>query len=170
MNTCHTTDAGLSGVCVSGCWICGLLKSKKFWLCFIATFIFLALFEWVWHMQVMAGDYRDTAVMWRPAHEMKLWLFYLADAIKAFAFTFLILAAMRTARWIDALSAGVKLGLLCVAGAIVAWNTMPFATMNVPVKWGVGGFIEAVLAAVVIHLVNSCVCKTCEKKKVVERA
>ena len=165
MEKCHTTDAGLAGVCVTGCWIRGLLMSKKFWVSFVGAFIVTFVFNWFWHNYYMMSDYRDSAVMWRPAHEMKISLFILAYAIQAFAATYLILASMRTARWIDAIAAGTKIGLLCVAGAIIAWNTMPFAIANVPVKWGIGGFIDAILVAVVIKLINSCCAKMCAKKE-----
>ncbi len=134
-------------------------------MCFIATFIVISGFNWFWHGIYMASDYRDTGVMWRPMHEMKMSLFALAYALQALAYTYLILASMRTSRWIDALAAGFKIGLFCVAGAIISWNTMPFATHNVAVKWGVGGMIEALVVAIVIKLVNSCACKMCCKQK-----
>src|ERR1700749_189805 len=105
MDTASLNAEGPPAAC-KGCWICGLMTSKKFWLSFVGAFIVVAVFEWFWHMDVMAKDYHDTAVMWRPMAEMKPSLFYLSYLIKAYAYTYLVLATLHTGCWVDAIASG----------------------------------------------------------------
>jgi hypothetical protein len=150
----RTRDAGLRGVNVQGCWITGLMLSPKFWFAVLAAFLTICAFDLVWHTQIMASEYIRTRVIWRPAEEMSRTLAYLSRLIQAFAYSYLIFAAMRTSRWLDALAAGFKIGLIGVALCILTWNVLPLASAVMPTKWAIGFMLEALCVAVVVKLVN----------------
>jgi hypothetical protein len=127
--------------------------NKKFWYGVIATFVILAIIEFVVNMYLMASTYQATASLWRPMPDMKLWVFYICYLFGA-VFLTLIYSKWHTGKGImEGIQYGVYTGLLIsVPSALGMWGSMPIS-YRFAIMWIVCGFIKFLLCGIALSLI-----------------
>ena len=124
---------------------------KKFFIAFIAAFVFMFLFGFVWYGHLMQGIHNEVPTLWRTEADFGShfpWLI-LGHAVMAFFLTLLY------ARFVvsGGAGAGAKLGIM-VAFLYVGDNLITFAVQPLTPKmlcgWIVGNLIEFAIAGAII--------------------
>ena len=89
------------------------MNTKRFMLAFVATFLFVFLFEGLWHGVLMMPLYEATEEVWRPRAESSMAFLTLGQLLYALLFNY-ILTRNYEARGIGK---GLRFGLLKGLGA-----------------------------------------------------
>jgi hypothetical protein len=123
----------------------------KFFIAFIASFVFLFVFGFIWYGNLMHGVHQEVPALWRPEAEFKehfAWLI-LGHVVMAFFLTMLY------ARFVPGggAGAGAKLGIL-VALVYAGADLITFAVQPLTTKilggWIVGDLIQFAIAGAII--------------------
>ena len=124
---------------------------KKFFIAFLAAFVFMFLFGFVWYGHLMQGIHNEVPTLWRTEADFGnhfRWLI-LGQVVMAFFFTMLY------ARFVPAggIAAGVGLGVI-VAFLYIGDNLITFAVQPLTTKilggWIVGNLIEFAIAGAIV--------------------
>jgi hypothetical protein len=119
----------------------------KFFIAFIAAFVFIFFFGFVWHGLLMKSAYMEIAGHYR-AHDDMIWpSMLLGHATMAFFLTWIVASCARGA------GAGLRLGLL-VAFVFIGLHFIRFAveplTMKILVLGGIGDLLEVGIAGALV--------------------
>lgn len=124
--------------------------AKKIATATIAVFVLWFVLDFIIHGVVLKGAYQATAHLWRPEHEMKLWLIDVVTLLTALVFTgmyasFVSPKSARRGFWFGFLF-GVTSGLGMGYGS--------FAVMPIPyflaLTWFLGSLLECTLAGLIV--------------------
>jgi hypothetical protein len=124
---------------------------QKFFIAFIAAFVFIFVFGFLWYGKFMHDIHNEVLVLWRTEADFGShfpWLI-LGHAVMAFFLTLLY------ARFVPAggVAAGVGLGIL-VAFLFIGDNLITFAVQPLTTKilwgWFVGNLLEFGIAGAII--------------------
>lgn len=127
--------------------------SKKFWIGFAAVFVALLAMDYVVNEILLKGDYEATAALWRPAAEMKIWIFQLVGAFVAFFFTLIFSKGYEGGGIIEGVRYGFYVGMMmAVPMAYVTYGAMPIP-YSLALKWFIFGMIEYVIAGIILAAV-----------------
>jgi hypothetical protein len=133
------------------------MNAKQWLLASVAVFVAIAVLEFLIHGVLLADAYQQTASIWRPEAEMqrRLWLFFVGDLI--FAPVFALIYAKGYERGKAALAQGLRfgayMGLLVGVSLIFGWYVVLPIKTALAVSWMVAGFVEMVVAGIVVALV-----------------
>jgi hypothetical protein len=127
------------------------MNTKRFFFAFIAAFVFLFGFGFVWYGTLMHGIHNEVPILWRTETEFNThfpWLI-LGHMVMAFFLT-MIFASFVPA---GGARAGVRLGIL-VAFLYIGNNLISFAVQPLTTKilcgWVIGNLLEfAIVGAIV---------------------
>jgi hypothetical protein len=130
-----------------------VLMNKKVWIGFVVVFVVIAILEFIVNGVLLRGAYQETAQLWRPEAEMKVWLFFVVYAFQAF-FVSLIFSKGYEGKGI---SEGARFGfyvgmLLAVPMAYGTYGAMPI-TYSLALQWFLYGLVEFVIVGIVLALV-----------------
>src|ERR1700745_1338580 len=124
---------------------------KRFFIAFIAAYVFIFLWGWLVNCVVLKDVYAQTPNLWRPQSEM-MSLFHwiiIGQALVVFAFV-MIYASGFTG---SGVAAGIKLGILLEIGAIGMrlgfYAVQPFPGKLV-LYGSIGGLIEMVIVGAIV--------------------
>ena len=126
------------------------MNIKRLVLAFLAVFVFIFAFEWVFHGILLKDAYAHTASLWRPETEMMGYFHWLVMGQAVIALAFVLLFARGfTGRGV---AGGIQLGIL-VAVLRLGLNLITYAVQPISVKialsWSVGGLLEAAVAGAI---------------------
>ena len=123
---------------------------KKFFIAFIATFVFIFAFGFIWYGKLLHGIHSEVPALWRPemdAPNYMLWLI-LGHVVMAF---FLTMLCARYAT--GGAGAGARLGFmvaLVYAGAdFITYAVQPLTT-KILCGWIVGDLLMFAIAGAII--------------------
>jgi hypothetical protein len=124
---------------------------KKFFIAFIAAFVFLFVFGFLWYGTLMAGAHREVPTLLRPEADFKSyfgWLI-LGHVVMAFFFT------MLCARFAPGGGAGASATLGTLVGLVYAGpHLISFAVQPLTTKilsgWIIGAVIQFAVAGAII--------------------
>jgi hypothetical protein len=127
------------------------MNAKKFLLAFIAAFIFIFLWGWLYNGVILKSVYAETPGLWRPQAET-ISLFHwiiLGQAVLVFAFIVIYAAGFSG----GGVAAGVRLGVMVEIMAIGA-RMMVYAVQPIPAKnivySSLGGFVEMIVIGAIV--------------------
>ncbi len=122
---------------------------KKFFIAFIAAFIFVFFFGFVWHGILMKSAYMEIASHYR-AHDDMIWPSMLfGHAVMAFFFTW-ICARFAAGGGVGAgIKLGILVGLICVGLHFIRFAVEPLTT-KILVLGGIGDVLEFAIAGAII--------------------
>ena len=127
---------------------------NKYLKSLIIIFIYIFLFEWLFHGILLKDTYQATASLWRPEAEMqKLFPFMIAGQFFIAFFVCLLFARSDSSRPKDFVIFGGLLGALAGAGAIAMYSVAPYP-LHLTAIWIVGGIVEFALAGYLFYLLN----------------
>ena len=124
---------------------------KKFFIAFIAAFVFMFLWGWLYNGVLLRDVYAEAQNLFRPQNEM-MSLFHwiiIGQALLVFAFVSIFASGFAG----GGIGAGIRLGILLEILAIGA-RLMIYAVQPFPAKliilWSVGGLIEMIIVGAVV--------------------
>jgi hypothetical protein len=123
------------------------MNHKRGFTAFIAVFVFIFFFEFIWHGMLMKSAYLETASLWR-GQPIFPWLL-LGQAVVAFAFTGLYVSKVGVNCPVTGAGYGVVIGILCAGGDIIWFSVQPL-TVKILCMWIAGALIEFALAGALV--------------------
>ena len=127
------------------------MNHKRGFPAFLAAFVFIFLFEFVWHGMLMKSAYMETATLWRAEADFNshFWMLILGHAVIAFAFTGLYVSKVGINSAATGLGYGIVIGILCAGGDLIRFAVQPL-TIKILWMWIAGGILEfAIVGAIV---------------------
>ncbi|MEZ4753104.1 MAG: hypothetical protein R3A13_02200 [Bdellovibrionota bacterium] len=121
--------------------------NKRTILSFISVFIFIFIFEWLVHGELMKGMYTATSSLWRPESEMQnycSWMM-LGQAIFAFMFVRIFAYNYENKGVAEGYRYGALVGLLMAGPTVASYAYMP-VPMSLILCWVIIMVIEGILA------------------------
>ena len=123
------------------------MNHKRGFLAFIAAFVVIFFFEFLWHGMLMKSAYMETPTLWRT--EPMFPLLILGQLVIAFAFTGLYVRKVGVNGAATGMGYGIVIGILCAGGDLIRFAVQPL-TIKILWMWIAGGLIEfAILGAIV---------------------
>ena len=123
------------------------MNHKRGLLAFIAAFVVIFFFEFLWHGMLMKSAYMETPTLWRT--EPMFPLLILGQLVIAFAFTGLYVCKVGVNGAATGMGYGLVIGILCAGGDLIRFAVQPLTT-KILWMWIAGGLIEfAILGAIV---------------------
>jgi hypothetical protein len=126
------------------------MNTKRLFLSFLAVFVFIFLFEWVFHGVLLKNLYVQTAILWRTESDMLLhfkWLVF-GQAIVAFVLVFIFAKAFAR----DGVRGGIQVGIMLAVFSL-GLNFIVYAVQPIPLRliglWSIGELIEFALAGAI---------------------
>jgi len=124
---------------------------KRFLFAFLAAFVFIFFWGWLYNGVLLKDLYAQTSSLWRPQSEtMSLfhWII-LGQAILVLAFVMIYASGFAG----GGVAAGIRLGIMLEILAIGA-RMMMYAVQPLPGKlilyWSVGGLIEMIVTGAIV--------------------
>jgi len=126
---------------------------KKFWTGFVVVFVVLSLLEYILYNVLLSSTYEATPNLWRPAAEMKIWIFYVVYLFIAFFFTLIFSKGYEGKGAVEGLRYGFYVGMLmAVPMAYGSYASMPIP-YSMALQWFLSGLVEYVILGVVLALI-----------------
>jgi hypothetical protein len=124
---------------------------KKFFIAFIAAFVFVFLFEWLLHGVLMHSSYQETSTLWRPEAGFKSYfpMLVLGQLVFVFFFTMIFASGFAGGGPVGGARFGVLVGLLGVGANLIQFAVQPL-TAKILVSWAIGGIIEFAIAGAIV--------------------
>lgn len=126
------------------------MKDNKLGIGAVAVFVVLAILELIVNQLLLAGDYRATEQLWRPADQMKTWIFFLVYAFVAFFFTLIFSKGYEGKGLMEGIRYGFYVGMMMAVPK--AYGT--YAAVNIPyslaLQWFIYGLIEYIILGIVL--------------------
>jgi hypothetical protein len=125
--------------------------NKKSFFAFIAAFLFIFCFEFLFHGMFMKSAYMETASLWRPEADFHSHfpLLLLGQAVIAFFFVAIYCRGFSGSGVAGGVRLGILLALIFTGGELIQFAVQPLTT-KILVSWIIGGLIEfAILGAIV---------------------
>ena len=123
------------------------MNKLRYALASLAVFIFVAIFEGVFHGKFLAGLYAQTAYLWRT--EMNTSVIVFAQFLFSFVFGFIFLKGYEGKGIMEGVRYGVLIGLLAIPTNLIFYAVQPLPIQLV-VLWCVGGLMEMILAGAIL--------------------
>jgi hypothetical protein len=123
------------------------MNHKRGFPAFLAAFVFIFLFEFLWHGMLMKSAYMETATLWRV--EPMFPLLILGQAVMAFAFTGLYVSKVGVNSAATGIGYGIVIGILCAGGDLIRFSVQPL-TVKILWMWIVGGLVEFAIAGAIV--------------------
>jgi hypothetical protein len=123
------------------------MNHKRGFPAFLAAFVFIFLFEFLWHGMLMKSAYMETATLWRT--EPMFPLLILGQAVIAFAFTGLYVSKVGVNSAATGVGYGIVIGILCAGGDLIRFSVQPL-TVKILWMWIVGGLVEFAIAGAIV--------------------
>src|SRR5437870_2967916 len=127
------------------------MNHKRGFLAFIAAFVFIFLFGFVWHGYLMKSAYRETLALWRPEEDFQshFWVLILGHAVIAFAFTGLYVSKVGRNSVGTGFGYGIVLGILCWGVDLIRFAVEPL-TAKILWMWLAGDVISFALMGALV--------------------
>jgi len=127
------------------------MNHKRGFVAFVAVFLFLFFFGFVWHGILMKGAYLATASHWRTDENFHahFWVLILGQAVVAFAFTGLYVSKVGVNSAAIGFGYGLVLGILCCGVELIRYATEPLSH-QVILMWFAGDLISFALMGALV--------------------
>jgi Na+/H+ antiporter NhaC len=127
------------------------MNHKRGFPAFIAAFVFIFFFGFVWHGMLMKSAYMDTSALWRPEADFNnhFWILILGHAVLAFAFTGLYVCKVGVNSASTGFGYGIVFGIFNWGIVLIRYAVEPLTT-QILCMWLVGDIISfAIMGAIV---------------------
>jgi hypothetical protein len=127
------------------------MNHKRGFPAFLAAFVLVFLFGYVWHGMLMKGAYQETSSLWRSAPDFQshFWILILGHAVVAFAFTGHYVSKVGMNSPAMGLGYGVVIGILCGGVELIRFAVEPL-TFTILWMWLIGDVLQfAIVGAAV---------------------
>ena len=124
----------------------------KFFIAFIATFVFIFVFGFLWYANLMHGAHMEVPAMFRPEAEFKanFPILILGQLVIAFFFTLIFVRGFGSGGGVaGGFRYGLFLGLLLCGGNLIRYAVEPLTT-TILLGWCAGPILEFGIAGVIV--------------------
>lgn len=106
------------------------MNHKRGFPAFIAAFVAIFLFEFLWHGMLMKSAYMEVPSLWRPEAELnsRFPLLILGQLVIAFAFTGLYVSKVGVNSAVTGAGYGIVIGILSAGGDLIRFAVQPLTT------------------------------------------
>jgi hypothetical protein len=128
---------------------------NKFFVAFVAAFIFLFLFGFLWYGTLMQGAHQEVPTLLRPESDFKHyfgWLL-LGHIVMAFFFTLLCARYVPTRGAGGGATLGLLVGLMYAGPHLISFAVQPL-TAKIVSGWIVGAVIQFAVAGAIIGAIS----------------
>jgi hypothetical protein len=127
------------------------MNHKRGFPAFIAAFVFIFLFGFLWHGNLMKAAYMETSALWRPEGDFNshFWVLILGHAVIAFAFTGLYVSKVGLNSAGTGFGYGIVLGVLCWGVDLIRFAVEPL-TAKILWMWFAGDLISFALMGALV--------------------
>jgi hypothetical protein len=119
----------------------------------VVVFVIWEVLDYVIHVVILGGAYKDTASLWRPEGEMKMWLMYGVVLVAAYAFVMIYDRLLKAKGIRPGLSFGLWFGL--ATGISMGYGT--YAVMPIPYSmaatWFWGAIVQGALGGIALGVI-----------------
>src|SRR6187549_2093213 len=124
---------------------------KKFFFAFVAAFIFLFAFGFLWYATLMHGAHREVATLLRPEAELGSYFGWLAlgQFVMAFFFTLLCTRYVPSGRAGAGALLGFLVGLVYAGPHLISFAVQPL-TFKILCGWIAGAIIQFTIAGAIV--------------------
>ena len=124
---------------------------KKFFFAFIAAFVFLFVFGFLWYGTLMHGAHREVPTLLRPEADFKSYFGWLAlgQFVMAFFFTLLCARYVPGGRAGAAATLGLLVGLVYAGPHLISFAVQPL-TFKILFGWIAGTLIQFTIAGAIV--------------------
>ena len=124
---------------------------KKFFIAFIAAFIFIFLWGWLYNGVLLKDVFAEAQSLFRPRDEMMGLFHWIVIGQAGLALSFVMIYASGFAG--GGIAAGVRLGImleiLAISARCAIYATQPFPA-KLLVLVSIGGFVEMIVIGVIV--------------------
>lgn len=130
------------------------MNIKRFGLSVVVVFIFIYLFEWLFHGMYMHSMYEQTAQFWRGEEQMQQYFPFLllGQFVVALMFCFIYTKGYQGFGIMEGVRYGIYMAILLNA-PLLMWYAVSTYPTDMLIKWAVGGFAEIIFAGIILSLV-----------------
>lgn len=127
------------------------MNYKRGFPAFLAAFVFIFLFGFVWHGILMKSAYMETSTLWRPEADFQnhFWILILGHAVIAFAFTGLYVSKVGINSPASGIGCGIVIGILTSGVNLIRFATEPLTT-KILWMWFAGDLICFALMGAIV--------------------
>ena len=123
---------------------------KKFFTAFIATFVWIFVFGWVYHGMLLHNTYAAMLGLMRAQTDVQFPLIILGQVVMAFFFTLIFVRGFGSGGGVaGGFRYGFLLALFLCGLDIIDYAVDPLTT-TVLFAWWIGGIIELAIAGVIV--------------------
>ena len=124
---------------------------KKFFFAFIAAFVFLFVFGFLWYGTLMHGAHREVPTLLRPEADFKSYFGWLAlgQFVMAFFFTLLCARYVPSGRAGAGAMLGILVGLVYAGPHLISFAVQPL-TFKILCGWIAGAVIQFTIAGAIV--------------------
>ncbi len=128
------------------------MNKQRYALASLAVFVFVVIFESLFHGRFLSGFYMQTRHLWRPAGEMNTPVIVFAQLFFSFVFGYIFLKGYENKGIMEGVRYGILIGLLAIPCHLIFYAVQPLSIQLV-VLWCVGGLIEMIFAGAILAAV-----------------
>jgi hypothetical protein len=127
------------------------MNHKRGFIAFIAAFVFIFFFGFLWHGILMKGAYLETSALWRTEENFHahFWILILGHAVLAFAFTGLYVSKVGVNCAGTGFCYGLVLGILCCGIELIRYAVEPLSH-KIIFMWFAGDLISFALMGAIV--------------------
>jgi hypothetical protein len=123
---------------------------KKFFIAFVAVWIFIFIYGFIFHVKIMHSSYAEVPAMWRPESEAIFPLIVLGQGVIAFFFTLIFVRGFGSGGGMaGGFRYGLLLGLLVCGVNLIRYAVEPITTTML-IGWCIGEIIQLSLAGFIV--------------------
>jgi hypothetical protein len=124
---------------------------KKFFFAFIAAFVFLFVFGFLWYATLMHGAHHEVPTLLRPDGDFKSYFGWLAfgQMVMAFFFTLLCARYVPTRGAAAGAMLGILVGLVYAGPHLISFAVQPL-TFKILCGWIAGAVIQFTIAGAIV--------------------
>ena len=129
------------------------MNTKRYTLSVFVGFVFVFLFEFMFHGNILKSTYESTAELWRPEEEMEHFLHWMTLCQLGFvaALAFIFTRHYEGKGIPEGVRFGLMLGVLIGIGQFAVYSYMPIS-MGLALAWFGGAVVEMVGLGIIFSL------------------
>src|SRR6266480_3200869 len=124
---------------------------KKFFIAFIAAFVFIFVFGFLWYGNLMHGIHNEVPALWRTEADFGShfpWLI-LGHAVMAFFLTMIYVRFVPAGGVASGVGLGIMVALLFIGSNLITFAVQPLTT-KILGGWIVGNLLEFAIAGAIV--------------------
>jgi hypothetical protein len=124
--------------------------NRKLIIGFIAVFVVFIILDYLIHSVLLISLYEETEHLWRPAEEMRSWIFFVTGLFFAFFFTLIFSKGYEGRGIMEGFRYGLYVALMVqLPGAYVMYAVMPIP-YALALHWFLYGTVQYILLGILL--------------------